>query len=101
MLFTDEKDVDPMDYLSNLSDVMLVLAVGMMLALVVAWNVDLVGIGDSFTEAGIEGEVQLERQVQGISGTEELQPEDYGLTECGTVYEDGEGNLYVIGEIEK
>lgn len=100
-LFADEEDVNPMDYLSNLSDVMLVLAVGMMLALVVAWNVDLVGIGDSFTEAGVEGEVELERQVQGISGTDDRNPEDYGLTEYGTVYADGEGNLYVIGDIEE
>ena len=31
------EDVNPMNYLSNLSDVMLILAVGIMLALVVHW----------------------------------------------------------------
>lgn len=99
--FDDEEDVNPVDYLGNLSDVMLVLAVGMMLALVVAWNVDLVGIGESLTEAGIEGEVELERQVEGISSMEEMDPADYGLTEYGTVYTDGEGRLYVIGDIDE
>ena len=38
--FSDES-VDPMNYVSNLSDAMLVLAVGMMLALIVHWNVDI------------------------------------------------------------
>ena len=36
-----EESVDPMNYVSNLSDAMLVLAVGMMLALIVHWNVDI------------------------------------------------------------
>lgn len=35
------KEVNPMEGVANLADVMLVLAVGMMLALVVAWNVDI------------------------------------------------------------
>lgn len=39
------EDVNPMNYLSNLSDVMLILAVGIMLALVVHWNVDITASG--------------------------------------------------------
>lgn len=35
------EEVNPMEGVANLADVMLVLAVGMMLALVVAWNVDI------------------------------------------------------------
>jgi hypothetical protein len=35
------EEVNPMEDVANLADVMLVLAVGMMLALVVAWNVDI------------------------------------------------------------
>lgn len=97
--FLDEEDVNPMDYVSNLSDAMLVLAVGMMLALVVAWNVDLVGIGNSITEAGVEGEADLEQKFVGISGMDATDPASYGLTEYGTVYTDGNGNLYVIEEI--
>ena len=34
------EDVNPMDGLSNLADVMLVMAVGIMLALVLHWNID-------------------------------------------------------------
>ena len=37
----ESEDVNPMEGVANLADVMLVLAVGMMLALVVAWNVDI------------------------------------------------------------
>ena len=39
------EDVNPMNYLSNLSDVMLILAVEPMLALVVHWNVDITASG--------------------------------------------------------
>ena len=35
------EDVDPMSSMSNIGDVMLVFACGLMVALVVAWNVDL------------------------------------------------------------
>jgi hypothetical protein len=51
------ESVNPMDSLSNLSDLMIVLAVGIMLALVMNWNVDIgatafVSIG---TGVGVEG----------------------------------------------
>jgi len=36
-----EEDVNPMDGTSSMSDAMLVLAVGMMLAVVINWNVDI------------------------------------------------------------
>ena len=36
-----QEDVNPMESTSNLSDAMLVLAVGMMLAVVINWNVDI------------------------------------------------------------
>lgn len=89
-----------MEHVSNLSDVMLVLAVGMMLALVVAWNVDLVGIGTKMEEATMEGTVNLEAQTDTITNMLEnpdVNIADYGLSEYGTVYTDGNGNLYVIG----
>ena len=49
--FSDES-VDPMNYVSNLSDAMLVLAVGMMLALIVHWNVDISTGGRSSENVG-------------------------------------------------
>jgi len=36
-----EEDINPMDGLANLADVMLVLACGLMLALIINWNVDI------------------------------------------------------------
>lgn len=94
-----------MNYVSNLSDVMLVLAVGMMLALVVAWNVDIVNSSPNAeqmtrTEAGELEE--LERQdVDSLHTTDQPDSadtpvEDFGLTEYGTVYRDADGNLYVL-----
>ena len=50
--FSDES-VDPMNYVSNLSDAMLVLAVGMMLALIVHWNVDISTGGRSSGLTGV------------------------------------------------
>ena len=47
-----EESVDPMNYVSNLSDAMLVLAVGMMLALIVHWNVDISTGGRSSENVG-------------------------------------------------
>ena len=36
-----EEDINPMEGTSSMSDAMLVLAVGMMLAVVINWNVDI------------------------------------------------------------
>ena len=44
---TAGEDVNPMNYVSNLSDVMLILAVGIMLALILHWNVNI----DTSTES--------------------------------------------------
>ena len=41
-----------MNYLSNLSDAMLVLAVGIMLALIVHWNVDISTSGGTMSDSG-------------------------------------------------
>ena len=49
----DGESVDPMQYLSNLSDAMLVLAVGMMLALIVHWNVDISTSGGVMSDSGV------------------------------------------------
>ena len=38
---TEEAPVDPMSSIGNLADAMLVLAVGIMLALILNWNVDI------------------------------------------------------------
>ena len=104
-IFSGAEDVNPMNYLSNLSDVMLVLAVGMMLALVVAWNVDIVNSvpnPSDMTQAEISQMEELDRQDLNALHTSkdpdnsQTSVEDFGLTEYGVVYRDADGNLYVL-----
>lgn len=44
-----EEDINPMNYIANLSDVMLILAVGIMLSLVLHWKVDLESVKEQDT----------------------------------------------------
>ena len=39
--FRETEDINPMNFVSNLSDVMLILAVGIMLALILHWKVEI------------------------------------------------------------
>lgn len=98
-----DSDVNPMDGLSNLSDAMLVLAVGIMLALVTAWNVDI-----SLTDPGeaADANVTAVEEVQELEEADLQDPDEAendatipgdgsGLTEYGKVYVDQDGNYYV------
>lgn len=91
----EEEDVNPMDGVGNMADAMLVLAVGIMLALVMNWNVDLSTVS----------QVQVKAE-QEVSNLEDFKGDDKddaadssGLTEMGTVYKDPEtGKLYMVSE---
>ena len=94
----DKEDVNPMEGVANLSDAMLVLAVGIMLALIIAWRLDWSAIAD-LQKVDSENMVELEQQVETLSSSESedaQSPEDYGLHEAGKVYVDDEGNLYIL-----
>ena len=83
------EDVDPMSSLSNMGDIMLVFACGLMTALVLAWNVDLgqfsqVDVGAS--EAIDEPEA-VEQVMQGGGST---------YVEKGTVYQDAATGKYYL-----
>lgn len=98
--FRDREDVNPMNYMSNLSDAMLVLAVGIMLAVVVAWNVDISSAAPE-TSVNMSQVEQLQDDVLEMDVTDQnadgaISAEDFGLTEYGKVYVDAQGNLYVI-----
>ena len=92
-----EESVDPMNYVSNLSDAMLVLAVGMMLALIVHWNVDIStggrsseNVGETVAAEGQGGQSAIDRD-DALSFT----PEE--LEKLGEVYYDAEtGKYYII-----
>ena len=94
------EDVNPMNYMANLSDAMLVLAVGIMLAVVVAWNVDIStaspnSSADMSQVEQLQDEV-LEMDVTNQNSDEAVSIDDFGLVDYGTVYMDEKGNLYVI-----
>ena len=83
------EEIDPMAGVSNLADVMLVFACGLMVALVLRWNVDLGSVGkvDPNTLQDISGSQQI---------TEEALQGDRYQSE-GTVYRDTQtGQLYIV-----
>lgn len=100
------EDVNPMNYLSNLSDVMLILAVGIMLALVVHWNVDITASGgQSQGNTGENGSVLVDKDHAVTMTDEELArlQEQNGVTgggesleKRGEVYYDAETGTYYI-----
>ena len=89
------EDVNPMEGTSNLADVMLVLAVGIMLALIAAWDVDIspssgLQPAQTVTPAG--------EDYSQVWSSEDDSFSDLGLTEYGKVYQDADGNLYILEE---
>lgn len=95
--FSGKEDVNPMNYVSNLSDVMLILAVGIMLSLVLHWNVDI--------------ETKAEEQEES-SGADAIEFNDSDLQDSndlpdaaermGNVYYDPEtGKYYIIKDSGK
>ena len=85
-----EEDVDPMSSLGNIGDIMLVFACGLMVSLVLAWNVDLgrfsqVDMGES---EAIDDPTAYEEVIEGGGST---------YIQRGTVYQDAEtGQFYMI-----
>ena len=108
------ESVDPMNYLSNLSDAMLVLAVGMMLALIVHWNVDISTggrsdntAGDSVTAEGQGGQSIIDRENAITFTPDDLAQmdategeNDEGMEKLGEVYYDAATGKYSIIESE-
>ena len=105
------ESVDPMHYLSNLSDAMLVLAVGMMLALIVHWNVDISTggrsdnlSGDTVAAEGEGGQSIIDRDSAVTFTPEPLEQmdategeSDEGMEKLGEVYYDAAtGKYYII-----
>lgn len=87
----EDEDVQPMQYVANLTDVMLVFACGLMAAVITFWQVDL---------NQVKTEVDPDK-VQKVDPADVIQeggqvPTE-GLTNRGVVYEDPEtGDWYII-----
>ena len=82
---SDDAPVNPMDSISNLADAMLVLAVGIMLALIINWNVDI-------SSAGQTADTPADLAISFVQDD---------LTEMGKVYYDKETGTYYIVENQK
>lgn len=92
-----DEEASPMWGVSNMSDVMLVLAVGIMLALVANWRIDV--------STGMQNNIEIDmNKAQELSEFEEHDAKEFiesineaGIHEMGTVYmDDKSGKMYVI-----
>lgn len=93
-LHTDE-EINPLDGLANLADIMLVLAAGLLLALIIAWNVDIGGtVGGSVPVT----QGQEVSGMQGFSNNNSQSSVDTSKYErMGEVYKDpSSGKLYMV-----
>lgn len=109
-----EEEVNPMNYISNLSDAMLVLAVGIMLALIVHWNVDISTSGGTMSDSGQSyaadgegGNSAIDRdsavnfsqdELDNMQSQDELNSSDTGMEKLGEVYYDAATGQYYIVE---
>lgn len=85
--------VNPMDGLQNLADAMLVLAVGVMLALVIHWNIDI----DS-QQTGHRSREKLEG-IEDVESGKEVDPEQLEELGKGVIYIDpATGEIYLFTE---
>ena len=87
------EEVDPMSSMSNVGDIMLVFACGLMAALVVAWNVDL----GKFAQVEMDQEIS-QNDVEQI--TEQIYGEGNAFVEKGRVYQDPQTGKYYLVEDE-
>jgi len=98
--FTDEP-ANPMDGIANLADVMLVLAVGIMLALVINWNVDLslVSAANLHESADTRDAPEFtETDLSPATGGDAV--DESAMRRLGTVYYDEATGTYYIIESE-
>ena len=92
-----------MDGVANMADAMLILAVGLMLALIVAWDVDVVNKIPDINPVDVGEVVELTEAYENLEKADAESDnaqslDEYGLEEYGKVYRDAEGNLYIIDE---
>ncbi len=86
-----EEDINPMEGVGNMADAMLVFACGILLALIISWNVEISERGE-ISQQGTKYEVEN----IGQQAAQAIDPETE-LEEMGKVYRDPEtGKYYVI-----
>ena len=95
-----DDSVNPMESVANLADVMIVLAVGIMLALIINWNVDIGAVAfknENPRETKQENAMVLdEDNIQEVKDDAEQVDSD-GMERFGTVYfDEASGKYYII-----
>lgn len=85
-----EEEVDPLSSVANIADAMLVFACGILIALIVAWNVDVNKI--------VQVEIDRTKQIEDVETLQDvLEGEGDSYIERGTVYQDpNTGKLYML-----
>lgn len=89
------EDFSPMEGVGNMADAMLVFACGLILALILSWNVNVSETGEIS-----QGGANATYEINGMDGTvtQEIDA-NTNLQEMGTVYMDPEtGKYYVMAE---
>lgn len=87
----EDADVQPMQYVANLTDVMLVLACGLMAAVITFWQVDLTRIQTAIEQDKLD-KIDAADVIESSGNVS-----TGGLTNKGVVYEDPKtGDLYII-----
>ena len=90
--FTRREEIDPMATVANLVDAMLVLAVGIMLALIVSWNLNI-------SENGLVNDNAKKEDAVSDFTEEDIQDAEVStdkLEKQGTVYYDPETDKYYV-----
>lgn len=94
----EDPEVNPLEFVANLADAMLILAVGIMLALVINWNVDL-GTADAAVSSSVDTKDAVSFEQDDVSMVDQDAESVSGgdLHELGTVYYDkATGKYYII-----
>ena len=87
------EDVNPMESVANLVDAMLVLACGLMLALIINWKVDITGVSASVPEEEpAKEQIAISEEDMTDADTETLDAE--ALQRIGALYYDEETGMY-------
>jgi len=85
-----DDDVDPMSSVANISDAMLVFACGLLIAIFLAWNLDI----SDMTQV----EIDQSQQIEDLDDMRDaIEAGGSGYIERGTVYQDpNTGTLYLL-----
>ena len=90
-VYGPEEDLDPMSGVANIVDAILVFACGLILALIVHWNVDISANMDQVTPTG-----EMEQVQDAQEAVESKENGGKGYEELGRAYRDPETGQYYI-----